>query len=85
VVQFKVGGVTKGDISDSLAFPIATNWLTLTPDWKRYEIDLTGKDLSSLVGGFLWVCDRAHNEERDINFDLDTIYFVRVKGSSKGR
>ena len=82
-VQFKVGGVTKGKIADSLTFPVATPWITLTPEWKRYEIDLTGKDLSSLVGGFVWVCDRMHNDEGDVTFDLDDIYFVKTKPESK--
>jgi hypothetical protein len=81
-VQFKVGGVTKGKIRDSLTFPVATPWVKLTPKWKMYEIDLTGKDVSSLVGGFMWVCDRAHNSGEDVSFDLDTIYFVKTKNKS---
>ncbi len=78
-VQFKVGGVTKGQVKDSLNFPVSSPWVKLSPDWRRYEIDLTGKDLSSLVGAFVWVCDRAHNDDRDVGFDLDDIYFVKVK------
>ena len=81
-VQFKVGGVTKGKIRDSLTFPAATRWTRLTPQWKMYEIDLTGKDVSSLVGGFVWVCDQAHNKGKDVSFDLDTIYFVKTKSKS---
>jgi hypothetical protein len=78
-VQFKVGGVTKGKISDSLKIPVATPYTELTSKWQMYEIDLTGKDLSSLVGGFLWVADRGHNQKASqITFDLDTIYFVKV-------
>jgi hypothetical protein len=78
--QFKVGGVTKGKVHDSLRFPVSSPWIKLEPEWKRYEIDLTGKDLSSLVGGFCWVCDRAHNGAKDVAFDLDDIYFVKVPG-----
>ncbi len=82
-VQFKVGGVTKGQVKDSLKFPVSSPWVKLGPEWKMYEIDLTGKDLSSLVGAFVWVCDRAHNGEKDIGFDLDDIYFVRLKAQPK--
>jgi hypothetical protein len=79
-VQFKVGGVTKGKISDSLRIPVSTRYITLTPDWKMYEIDLTGRGLNSLVGAFVWVSDRGHNRKSSqISFDLDTIYFVKVK------
>ena len=82
-VQFKVGGVRKGKVRDSLVFPAATRHTKLTPEWKMYEIDLTGKDLSSLVGGFVWVCDDAHNGGKDVSFDLDTIYFVKTKPKKK--
>ena len=78
-VQFKVGGITHGRIDDSLRIPVSTRYTKLTPDWKMYEMDLTGKDVSSLVGGFLWVADRGHNRKANqISFDLDTIYFVKV-------
>lgn len=80
-VQFKVGGVTKGQIKDSLIFPVTTRYIRLTPDWRMYEIDLTGKDVSSMVGAFCWVCDRAHNGQKDISFDLGPIYFVKVRAS----
>ena len=83
VVQFKIGGVTKGKIKDSLIFPVATKWIKLGPEWKMYEVDITGKDVRSLVGGFMWVCDRQHNKARDLSFDLDDIYFVKVKNSFK--
>jgi hypothetical protein len=83
VVQFRVGGVTMGKIGDSLEIPVGTPPIKLEPDWKMYEIDLTGKDVSSVVGGFLWACNRKHNgSNRDITFDLDTIYFVKLGAES---
>lgn len=78
-VQFKVGGVTKGNVKDSLTFPVPSKWIELGSEWKMYELDMTGKDMRSLVGGFTWACDRAHNRNADITFDLDDIYFVRLK------
>jgi hypothetical protein len=79
VVQFKVGGVLVGGVRDSLKYPSSSEWVKLTPEWKMYEIDLTGDDLSSLVGGFMWAADRAHNGDRDVTIDLDSIYFTVVK------
>lgn len=79
VVQFKVGGVVKGKIRDTIVFPVASGWIDLQKDWRRYEIDLTGKDLSSVIGAFVWVVDRLHNDNKDVSFDLDTIYYVKTK------
>ena len=84
-VQFKVGGVTKGKVKDSLTFPVASPWLKLTSEWKMYEIDLENKDVRSLVGGFVWTCDRQHNSSKDVSLDLDDIYFVRLKPMDKPR
>ena len=61
--QFKVGGVSNGD--DSITLPAATAYLTLSTTWQQYEIDLTKKDLSNVVGGFCWVTDKAHNQGQD--------------------
>ncbi|NQV86435.1 MAG: hypothetical protein HQ492_05095 [Woeseiaceae bacterium] len=81
IVKFKVGGVTKGEVKDSLVFPVSSKWITLMPDWTMYEIDLTDQDVSSVVGAFCWVVDQAQNGRNNVTFDLDTIYFVRVKPS----
>lgn len=82
IAQFRVGGVSQGAVQDSLLFPVSTPWIQLTPEWKMYEIDLTGKDVSCLVGGFAWVCDRQHNGAKDISFHLDDIYFTKPQQSS---
>ena len=76
VVQFKVGGVGNGKVRDSLAFPAASDWLVLGPKWTMYEIDVTNEDMTSLVGGFTWTCDRAHNLNKNITFDIDDVYYV---------
>lgn len=52
VVQFKMGGIA-GDYPDSASATAGT--LTLTENWRRYEIDLTRKDLSYISGGFVFV------------------------------
>jgi hypothetical protein len=81
--QFKIGGVE----GDSIRFARVTPWTRLTPDYERYQIDLTGRDLdlSSVVAAFIWVLDRNHNarlEKPIVEIDLDDIYLTRLKESS---
>lgn len=47
--EVKVGGIT-GAYPDSDSTAIGP--ITLTDEWKEYEIDLKGMDLSSISGGF---------------------------------
>ena len=49
VAEFKVGGIT-GEVPDSDAASLGP--VELTKDWKQYTIDLEGKDLSNICGGF---------------------------------
>ena len=51
--EFFVGGIrdTHQPHSDSLQ-KTSTGIVAVTPTWQRYEIDLTGKDLSSVIAGF---------------------------------
>ena len=73
VAEFKVGGV-EGTYKDSL-FPARTSGvLTLVKDWKQYSIDLTGADLSKVMGGFCWVSSAAKNPS-GCTFYLDDIYY----------
>jgi len=48
---------------------------TLTTTWQQYSIDLTGMDLSYVLGGFGWVADAAHNPDGAVFF-LDDIEYV---------
>jgi hypothetical protein len=71
VVSFKVGilgGEKKYPDSDHAEL---TN-VTLTRDWKQYEIDLAGKDLHRIKTGFVWVLD-AHG--KPTTFYLDDIQY----------
>lgn len=51
VDKFFLGGITgqteEGDSDEASVSPVE-----LTKDWKEYEIDLTGLDLSHIIGGF---------------------------------
>jgi hypothetical protein len=74
VVTFKMGGVGMGhtypDSDSASSAPI-----TLTKDWKEYFIDLSGKDLSHITGGFAWVGTAKENQS-NITFYLRNIYYI---------
>ncbi len=73
VVQFKMGGAGVGhpypDTDTS-----STGSIVLTKDWKEYSIDLTGKNLSHIIGGFAWVATASENQS-NIMFYLANIYY----------
>jgi hypothetical protein len=64
--EFKVGGISgqaeKGDSDAATTGPV-----TLTSDWKKYTIDLSGKDMSYIIGGF---CFAANADDNPKGFDL---------------
>lgn len=69
-VEFKFG-VIQGDqkFKDSASGGIA---VTLTKEWKQYDIDLAGKDLSQVLTGFCWV---TAGRSEATTFYLDDIAF----------
>jgi hypothetical protein len=71
IEKFCVGG-TKGSYSDSCFASIGPFYLT--KQWKQYEIDLSGKDLSSVIGGFCWSIN-AQNNPQGALFYLDEIRY----------
>ena len=72
VVEFKAGGIS-GEYPDS--FKAESAPVTLTVDWKEYEIDLTGQDLSSVIGGFVFTCAKDKNTD-GATFYLDEIRYT---------
>ncbi len=68
---FKVGGV-QGTYSDSDSVEIGP--IVLTKEWKKYTIDLSGKDMSYIIGGFCWVTNADVNPE-GCTFYLDDIIY----------
>ena len=58
--EFKVGGIG-GPYPDSIQPAVSTGVITLSSDWQQYTIDLTGKDLSHVIGGFVWVTNQNQN------------------------
>lgn len=51
IEEFKIGGIA-GDYPDSDMAMIGP--VLLTKEWREYSIDLRGKDLSYISGGFSW-------------------------------
>ncbi len=71
--EFKVGGISSGEYIDSDSVSVGP--LRLTKDWKKYEIDLRGKDLSYIIGGFCWATNIDVNNPEGIIFYLDEIRY----------
>ncbi|MBP7216123.1 MAG: hypothetical protein KBA46_02435 [Candidatus Omnitrophica bacterium] len=78
VETFKTGGV-QGEYSDSDAVEIGP--VILNRDWTQYTIDLAGKDMSYIIGGFCWATnmevqkDESKQDDGSIIFYLDEIRF----------
>jgi len=75
--EFKVGGVKKQQsfaYSDSIQDPATTNVIQLSKDWEQHAIDLKGKDLSHVIGGFAWVTTQSQNPDGATIY-LDDIQF----------
>jgi hypothetical protein len=61
IEEFKIGGIT-GEYA-----------VVLTTDWQQFTIDLEGKDLSSISGGFCWATNL------DVNPDGATFYLDDIR------
>lgn len=71
IKEFKVGGI-KGNFADSDEISIGP--ITLESSWKQYSINLKGRDLSAISGGFCWATDLDSNPN-GLTFYLDNIQF----------
>ena len=71
IQEFLVGGIT-GNYPDSDTASVGP--VILSNDWREYTIDLRGKDLSYLSGGFAWTSSENVNGKACI-FYLDDIRF----------
>jgi len=71
ISKFTVGGVT-GTYPDTAS--VENGPIELTDTWKQYTINLAGKDLTYISGGFGWVATADSNPEGAI-FYLDDIRF----------
>ena len=73
--EFFVGGIHDPQLphADSLE-KTSTGIVPVTPTWHRYEIDLTGKDVSSVIAGFGMATNRGEDQDAR-SFFLDDIAF----------
>ena len=71
IEEFKMGGIS-GDYPDSDTAGIGP--VVLTQEWKQYTINLAGKDLSYVIGGFCWATNVDVNPEGAV-FYLDDIKY----------
>lgn len=70
IEEFKMGGIN-GEYSDSDSAGIGP--VMLTTEWQQFTIDLEGKDLSSIIGGFCW------STNLDANPDGATFYIDDIR------
>jgi hypothetical protein len=74
--EFKVGGIDgNARYPDSIQPSVSTGIITLTSDWKQYTINLSGQDLSHVIGGFCWTTNTNQNPDGATVF-LDDITFA---------
>lgn len=69
--EFKIGGIAQ-DYPDSDSASIGP--VLLTSEWKQYTIDLRGKDLSYISGGFMWASSSDVNAS-NVVFYLDDVQY----------
>ena len=73
IAEFKVGGVgISRPFPDSDTAGIGP--VILAPEWRQYSIDLRGRDLSYISGGFAWAANTDANPD-GCTFFLDDIHF----------
>jgi hypothetical protein len=56
------------------SFEASSDFITLTKEWRRYTIDLTGMNLSNVPCAFVWVA-RAEDNPDGFTFYLDDIQY----------
>jgi len=71
IEEFGIGGIT-GDYPDTDSGVIGP--VILTNEWRQYIMDLRGKDLSYISGGFSWTTNSKVNPEH-CTFYLDNIQY----------
>lgn len=70
IQEFTMGGIS-GDYPDSDTAVIGP--VILTNEWRKYTIDLRGKDLSYISGGFSWTTSE------DVNSDSCTFFLDEIR------
>jgi len=71
ISEFKIGGIS-GEFPDSDTAMIGP--IELSRKWQNYTIDLTGKDLTNIIGGFCFSASRDDNPEGFTIYVDDIVY-----------
>jgi hypothetical protein len=74
VIEFKAGGINAPGKRYKDSFDATTGKVRLDKAWKQYTLDLSGKDLSSVIGGFCWDAAASANP-KGATFYLDDIVY----------
>lgn len=72
---FEAGGIQNPEEEFQDSFHTSTSVINLTKQWKKYSIGLAEANLSTVIGGFCWVTNKAQNPEGCVIY-LDNIYYV---------
>ena len=72
VVEFKAGGIHDRQMKYQDTFEAAKR-IKLGKEWVSYEIPLSGKDLSNVIGAFAW------SASKDANPDGVTVYIDDIR------
>ena len=87
-VEFFLGGLGRNEDGSAVApYPDSTSkvslgYVSLTPEWKRYEIPLAGRDLSRIACGFGWTASKVNNPGAEtVSFYLDEIHYEWSDGA----
>lgn len=68
IVKFISGGIDTPGKMFRDSFKRSEGDTVLTNTWKRYEIDLSGEDLSSVIGAFAWVSVGGFDKGRLVTY-----------------
>ena len=71
IAEFKMGGIT-GEYPDSDSAVVGP--IELKKNWEQYSIDLAGKDLSYIIGGFCFAASKDDNAEGFVIYLDDIMY-----------
>ncbi|MGR3310133.1 MAG: hypothetical protein ACUZ77_05095 [Candidatus Brocadiales bacterium] len=86
-IEFFVGGIGRDPFTGEPVEPHPDSFprvppvgqvTTLTTEWQEYTIDLTGQDLSYVIGGFGWAADAIKNPN-GATFYLDDIQYDKAR------
>ena len=74
VVLFKAGGIDVSGKKYRDSFGSSLGNVKLEKEWARYEMDLSNKDLSSVIGGFAFAVTKIGNPN-GLTFYIDSITY----------